>query len=58
MKRRYLNVVEVSQYLGFSDKTIRKWIREGTIPFRKINGGIRFDIDAIEKWLGTCSHRR
>ena len=51
MEKRFLNVKEISEYLGFSDSAIRKWIRTGRIPFQKINGGIRFDIHAVDKWL-------
>ena len=49
--KRFLSVPEVAQYLGFSTGAIRKWVRLGTIPFRKINGGIRFDIAAIDSWV-------
>ena len=50
MEKRYLNVSEVSVYLGFSRSAIRKWVRRGTIPFHKFNGGIRFDIQRINQW--------
>ena len=56
MQKRFMNVPEVSQYLGFKDRTIRKWVRLGMIPFIKINGGIRFDIEDIEQWLEKQSH--
>jgi excisionase family DNA binding protein len=51
MEKRFLNVNEVSAYLGFSRSAIRKWVRIGTIPFNKVNGGIRFDIERINQWL-------
>jgi excisionase family DNA binding protein len=50
MEKRFLNVSEVSVYLGFSSSAIRKWVRRDTIPFHKVNGGIRFDIERIKQW--------
>lgn len=51
MEKRFYRVDEISQYLGFKINTIRKWIRCGEIPFCRINGGIRFDIKEIERWI-------
>ncbi|MCK5081969.1 MAG: helix-turn-helix domain-containing protein [Candidatus Omnitrophica bacterium] len=51
IERRYLNVYEVALYLGFSASAIRKWVRQGMIPFNKVNGGIRFDIKRINSWV-------
>ena len=48
--KRFLNIREVAEYLGFSVSAIRKWVRHGQIPFCKVNGGIRFDIERINKW--------
>jgi len=51
IEKRLLNVPEVANYLGFSIGAIRKWVRRGMIPFNKVNGGIRFDIERINQWL-------
>ena len=50
MEKRFFTVEEVAKYLGFSQSAIRKWIRTGQIPFSRINGAIRFDIEKIDKW--------
>lgn len=50
MERRFYAVDEIAVYLGVSGSAIRKWIRTGQIPFYRLNGAIRFDIQAIEKW--------
>lgn len=50
IEKRFLNVPEVAVYLGFSTSAIRKWVRCGMIPFNKVNGGIRFDIEQINQW--------
>ena len=57
IEQRFLNIPEVARYLGFSDSDIRKWVRKGMITFNKINGGIRFDIQAIDKWVSK-KHQR
>ena len=51
IQKRFFNVHELANYLGFSTSAIRKWVRRGKIPFNKVNGGIRFDIERIEQWL-------
>ena len=51
MEKRFYTVEEISVYLGFSVSAIRKWIRTGQIPFCKINGGIRFDQNEVDKWV-------
>ena len=51
IEKRLFTVNEIATYLGFSVSTIRKWIRTGQIPFCRVNGGIRFDIQEVEKWV-------
>jgi excisionase family DNA binding protein len=51
VEKRYLNVREISEYLGFKPSSIRGWVRKGAIPFNKVNGGIRFDIIRVDKWI-------
>ncbi|MCB9719926.1 MAG: helix-turn-helix domain-containing protein [Candidatus Omnitrophica bacterium] len=50
MRRRFLSVEDVAEYLGVSQSAIRKWIRTGQIPFSRLNGAIRFDIEEIHEW--------
>ena len=57
IEKRFLSVPEVAIYLGFSTSAIRKWVRLGLIPFNKVNGGIRFDIERINKWTDKNLHR-
>ncbi len=56
VEKRFLSVPEVAVYLGFSVSAIRKWVRLGRIPFNKMNGGIRFDIQRINKWAERNVH--
>lgn len=56
MEKRFFNINEIAVYLGVSASGIRKWIRTGKIPFNRLNGAIRFDIQSIERW--SNSNRR
>ena len=56
IEKRFLNVPEVAKYLGLSISAIRKWVRLGKIPFNKVNGSIRFDIERINRWIDQKSH--
>ena len=47
----YLNIEELAKYLGISDKTIRKWVFNQDIPYRKIHKVIRFRLSEIERWI-------
>ena len=58
MYKRYLSVPEIAEYLGFSPSAIRKWVRHGMIPFNKVNGGIRFDIERINEWADKQQRMR
>ncbi len=49
--KRFLDVREAALYLGFSEDTIRFWVKKGKIPFSKIGRGVRFDLRKIELWL-------
>lgn len=50
VQQRFMSVDETAVYLGLSSSAIRKWIRTGQIPFNRMNGSIRFDIERINSW--------
>jgi len=50
-RKRYMNVEEVADYLGFSEDTIRSWIKIRKIPILKFDRAVRFDTDKIDIWL-------
>jgi len=33
--------------------TLYSWVHKGAIPFHKLNGLVRFDMDEIEVWVKT-----
>lgn len=57
MQKRFYSIKEIAEYLAVSKSGIRKWVRTGQIPFLKINGCIRFDIEAIDKWLSKSQYK-
>lgn len=47
-----LTVSELSREIGYSSKTIYKWVHEDFIPHIKTrSGGIRFDLNKVLGWL-------
>ena len=51
---RLLTVKDMAVRLQVKDKTVYAWATQGKIPALKLNGVIRFDGDAIERWLQSC----
>ena len=45
------NSLEISQYLGLSESTIRSWVKFGKIPISKLGRCVRFDKYKIDLWL-------
>jgi len=48
---RLVTIKEVSEYLAVKVSTIYSWVHNGTIPFHKLNGLIRFDMEELENWV-------
>lgn len=44
-------VKEVAEYIGCSESSIRKLVKEKKIPYYKIYAKILFDKIAIDKWV-------
>jgi PTS system nitrogen regulatory IIA component len=45
-----LNIKDLTQLLDVSEKTIRRWIKQGTIPAYRIQGQYRFNKSEILEW--------
>ena len=45
-----LTIKDLSNLLNVSEKTIRRWIKEGSMPAYKINGQYRFNRTEILEW--------
>ncbi|MDA7857941.1 helix-turn-helix domain-containing protein [bacterium] len=61
MEKRYLTILELSKYIGYSKRTIYNWVSHRAIPVIKKpikehsgikkSSSIRFDIVEIDKWM-------
>lgn len=46
-----VTIKELSEFLKVKSSTLYSWVHSGTIPFIKLNGLLRFDMDEITKWV-------
>ncbi len=49
----FLTIKEVSAWLNIKSSTLYLWASQGKIPCRRIHGLIRFEREAILKWMET-----
>jgi excisionase family DNA binding protein len=49
-----LTPIQLAEFLKVKLSTVYKWTHCGYVPFYKIGGSIRFDIEEIQKWLRKC----
>ena len=55
-KKRFLNIHELSEFLGICVNTIYSWVSQDKIPFVKVGHLLRFDAGKIETWLANRTH--
>ena len=41
----------MAEMLSVKEKTIYQWTYARKIPFYKMNGIVRFDLDKVERWM-------
>ncbi len=52
----YLTIEELAVMLKLSEQTIRRYVLNKVIPYRKIRTAVRFRLSEIEKWIdGGCT---
>ena len=62
MERRYLNINELSEYIGIPKGTLYVWACQKRIPYAKIGGLLRFDHGTLtiglapEEWLNLFDY--
>jgi excisionase family DNA binding protein len=47
----FVTIKDISKYLKVKESTLYSWVHNGLIPFYKLNGLLRFDMDEIEIWI-------
>jgi len=50
---RMVSIKVVAEFLMVKQSTLYSWVHKGSIPFHKLNGLVRFDMDEIENWVET-----
>jgi len=48
---RLLTIHEARAILGVSETTMRQFVRFGRVPFLKVGALLRFDPEALERWI-------
>ena len=51
MKKRLLDIKELSEYLGLKKHTIYTWVSQRRIPFVKCGRLTKFDMESIDNWI-------
>ncbi len=51
-----VSIKTVAELLSVKQSTLYSWVHNGTIPFHKLNGLIRFDMAEIEDWIRSSKH--
>ena len=50
MEKRFVNIDELSDYLGLSKNTIYSWVWQKRISYTKFGRLVKFDLKAIDQW--------
>lgn len=53
MKKKYVSVIDLTHFLSMSKSKIYEMVSDGLIPYYRICGVIRFNIDEIEQWISS-----
>jgi excisionase family DNA binding protein len=51
-----VTIKNLSEYLQVKPSTLYSWVHNGTIPFHKLNGLVRFDLEEIETWVKSLKY--
>jgi len=47
----FVTVKELSEFLKVKQSTLYSWVHSGTVPYYKLNGLLRFDMDDVMEWV-------
>ncbi len=51
LTNKLMTYVEVAHYCGVHERTIARWVEKHGMPAIKPGGVVRFNLDAVDKWL-------
>jgi excisionase family DNA binding protein len=55
-RRPLVDIHGIAEYLGDSERHVRRLVAEQRIPYLKVGRLLRFDCDEVDRWLDA--HRR
>ncbi len=55
--RRLVPVEAAAEYLGVSRATVERLVHRGELPFIKISGSTRYDVDDLDGYIDTNRRR-
>ncbi len=54
---KLVSIKIVADFLMVKQSTVYSWVHNSSIPFHKLNGLIRFDMDEIEAWVRSSKQQ-
>ena len=55
---KLVTIKEVSVFLKIKESTIYSWVNNGSLPYYKLNGLLRFDMEEIGEWVKRSRQAR
>jgi excisionase family DNA binding protein len=49
--KKLISIKRLAEQLDTTPYTLYDWVRKRKIPYYKVNGSLKFDIDEIDKWI-------
>jgi len=50
-EKKLMTYDEIARYCGVHERTIARWVEKHGMPAIKPGGVVRFNLDAVDKWL-------
>ena len=57
-EHKWYTVREAAEYLGFSEPTIFRWMKDGTLSFYKVGSGTRFSQESLDAVIEKTTGRK
>jgi excisionase family DNA binding protein len=55
---KWLTIPQAAEYLGVSEPTIYRWMRQGILTYFKVGGGTRFTVECLDAVVEKSTGRR
>ncbi len=54
-KKVWLNPREAADYLGVSERQVRRWTQQGALPVTKMGLHLRYSPERLDAYVDACS---